>query len=188
MSEFAQTPSQTVGPFYGYALPLEGGDEVVPPWRAGSIRVHGTVFDGAGDPIPDAIVETWQADPNGRRVTERGVLTRDPYGFSGFGRMTVNGDGHWSVTTLKPGSTAPHAAPFVLVTVFARGLLHHLFTRMYFGDEEDLNANDPVLSSIDASRRSTMIAQPDGERSYLFDIRLQGEGETVFLDYGLGNG
>lgn len=188
MSEFAQTPSQTVGPFYGFALPIEGGAEVVPGWRANSIRLHGTVFDGEGAPIPDAIIETWQADPNGHRVTERGVLTRDPYGFSGFGRVPTDGYGRWSITTLKPGSTTVDGAPFVLVTVFARGLLHHLFTRLYFGDETELNSKDALLSSIDPARRSTLIAQNDGEASYLFDIHLQGQKETVFLDYGLENG
>ncbi|ANJ28853.1 protocatechuate 3,4-dioxygenase subunit alpha [Agromyces aureus] len=179
-----QTPSQTVGPFFGYALPYVGGPDVRAPWHSDAIRLHGTVYDGAGDPIPDAIVEIWGADAAGRPSTERGALDRDPHGFAGFGRAAVDRDGHYSFTTIKPGALRAGSAPYVLVTVFARGVLQHLFTRAYFADEPAANAVDPLLTSVDPARRSTLVAEPDAHGSYRFDIRLQGEGETVFLDYG----
>ena len=179
-----QTPSQTVGPFFGYALPYAGGPDVRAPWQPDAIRLHGTVFDGAGDPIPDAILEIWGADAAGRPPTERGSLDRDQHGFAGFGRAAVDRDGHYSFTTVKPGPAREGSAPYLLVTVFARGVLHHLFTRAYFGDEPSANAADPLLARVDPSRRGTLIAEPDAPRSYRFDIRLQGDGETVFLDFG----
>lgn len=178
------TPSQTVGPFFGYALPYPGGPDVRAAWQPDAIRVHGTVFDGAGEPIPDAIVEIWGADAAGRPSTERGAFERDPHGFAGFGRAAVDRDGHYSFTTIKPGATRDGSAPYLLVAVFARGVLHHLYTRAYFGDESEANGADPLLSRIDPSRRDTLVADPDAPRSYRFDLRLQGEGETVFLDYG----
>ena len=179
-----QTPSQTVGPFFGYALPYVGGPEVRAPWLPDAIRLHGTVLDGAGDPIPDAFVEIWGADAAGRPSSERGSFARDPHGFAGFGRAAVDRDGHYSFTTVKPGATRDGSAPYLLVTVFARGVLQHLFTRAYFGDEAEANASDPLLGRVDEARRGTLIADPDAPRSYRFDLRLQGEGETVFLDYG----
>ncbi|SIO19908.1 protocatechuate 3,4-dioxygenase subunit alpha [Agromyces cerinus] len=180
-----QTPAQTVGPFFGYALPYSGGPTVRAPWQPDAIRLHGTVFDGGGDPIPDAIVEIWGADAAGRPSTERGVLDRDQHGFSGFGRAAVDRDGLYAFTTIKPGATRAGLAPYLLVTVFARGVLHHLFTRAYFDDEAAANGADPLLSSVDPARRHTLVAVSDAPASYRFDIRLQGEGETVFLDFGL---
>jgi protocatechuate 3,4-dioxygenase alpha subunit len=179
-----QTPSQTVGPFFGYALPYPGGPEVRAPWQPDAVRLHGTVSDGAGDPVPDAIVEIWGADAAGRASTERGSLDREEYGFAGFGRAAVDRDGHYSFTTIKPGAMRDGSAPYLLVTVFARGVLHHLFTRAYFGDESEANAVDPLLTRIGPDRRGTLVAEPDATASYRFDVRLQGEGETVFLDYG----
>lgn len=179
-----QTPSQTVGPFFGYALPYAGGPDVRAPWQPDAIRLHGVVFDGAGDPIPDAFVEIWGADAAGAPSTERGSFDRDAHGFTGFGRAAVDRDGHYSFTTVKPAATREGSAPYLLVTIFARGVLQHLFTRAYFGDEAEANATDPLLARVDAGRRATLIAEPDASRSYRFDIRLQGEGETVFLDYG----
>ncbi|MET0974436.1 MAG: protocatechuate 3,4-dioxygenase subunit alpha [Leifsonia sp.] len=178
---YLQTPAQTVGPFFGYALPYDGGPEVAAPWRPDAIVFHGTVFDGAGQPVPDAIVEIWHADADGRPISERGSLTRDGRTVTGFGRAPVDRDGHYAFTTVKPG--AGRGAPFVLVTIFARGLTHHLFTRAYFDDEEPRNADDAFLSGIDAARRGTLIAASDGASSYRFDIRLQGDGETVFLHF-----
>lgn len=178
---FPQTPSQTVGPFFGYALPFELDNELLPPHAAGTIRLHGTVFDGAGDPVPDALVEIWQADAAGSVVTERGSLHRDGYTFTGFGRSAVDGWGHFTFTTLKPGAMRVGSAPYVLVTVFARGLLHHLFTRAYFDDEP----GDAFLLGLAEDRRATLVATSDGAASYRFDIRLQGERETVFLDFGV---
>ncbi|GAB3618644.1 protocatechuate 3,4-dioxygenase subunit alpha [Okibacterium endophyticum] len=180
---FGQTPSQTVGPFFGLALPYEGGSHLVPPHSRGSIRIHGTVYDGSGAPVPDAMVEIWQADAAGSMSSERGSLERDGYTFTGFGRTGVDGAGQFTFATVKPGATRPGAAPHVLITVFARGLLHHLFTRAYFSDETTANDNDQFLASIDPSRRETLVAVADGVESYRFDIRLQGEGETVFLEF-----
>ncbi|WP_295126716.1 protocatechuate 3,4-dioxygenase subunit alpha [uncultured Leifsonia sp.] len=177
---FLQTPSQTVGPFFGYALPYEGGPEIAAPWRADAIRFHGAVYDGAGEPVPDAILEVWGADADGRPIAERGSLARDGHGVTGFGRAAVDRAGHFSFTTVRPGAPAPGRAPYLLVTVFARGLLHHLFTRAYFGD-------DPFLATVPEDRRGTLLAVQDGDRSYRFDIRLQGDGETVFLDF-MGDG
>lgn len=185
--EYAQTPPQTVGPFFGNGLPYEGGPDVAPPWRTDGIRLHGVVFDGAGEPVPDALLEVWGADADGRPIDRAGSLHRDGYTITGFGRASVDRAGHYTFSTIKPGATRSGRAPYLLVTVFARGLLHHLFTRAYFGDETELNQADPFLSRVDAERRGTLIAEPDAERSYRFDIRLQGEGETVFLDF-VGDG
>jgi protocatechuate 3,4-dioxygenase, alpha subunit len=180
-----QTPSQTVGPFFGYALPYEGGPDVAPPWHPSAIRFHGTVYDGAGDPVPDAVIEIWHADAAGLPIQRRGSFARDGHTVTGFGRAAVDRDGHYAFTTIKPGAMVPMSAPYVLVTVFARGVLHHLFTRAYFDDEPGANAVDPLLGRVGSDRRDTLIAVSDGDRSYRFDIRLQGDGETVFLDYGL---
>lgn len=177
------TPSQTVGPFFGYALPYDDGPRVRPPWHPDSIRFHGSVTDGEGAVVPDAIIELWGADHAGRPSTERGSLDRDNQGFTGFGRAAVDRAGHFSFDTVKPG-TATTSAPYLLLAIFARGLLHHLYTRAYFADEAAANAIDPVLASIDPARRNTVLAVRDADRSYRFDIRLQGEGETVFLDFG----
>ena len=180
-----QTPSQTVGPFFGYALPYPGGPDVRAPWQPDAIRLHGVVYDGAGDPIPDAILEVWGADAAGRASTERGSFQRDQHGFTGFGRAAVDRDGHYSFTTVKPGAARSGSAPYLLVTVFARGVLHHLFTRAYFDDESEANATDPAArehrsgAAVDARRGSPMRPA-----SYRFDIRLQGDDETVFLDFG----
>ena len=179
--EYRQTPSQTVGPFFGYALPYEGGPEVAPPWSTDSIRLHGTVFDGAGQPVADAVIEIWGADSVGTPIDRRGSLHRDGYTVTGFGRAAVDRAGHYSFTTVKPGPSGPGRAPYILVTVFARGLLHHLFTRAYFATD------DPFLAGVAEDRRSTLLAVADGDRSYRFDIHLQGENETVFLDF-VGDG
>ncbi len=103
----------------------------MPPTAPGAIRLHGTVYDGAGDPVPDAILELWQPDADGMPVQARGSLTRDGFTFTGFGRAAVDAAGHYSFTTLRPGGEHPYA----LITVFARGLMHHLFTRAYFPDQ-----------------------------------------------------
>jgi protocatechuate 3,4-dioxygenase alpha subunit len=184
MPDLTATPGQTVGPFFGYALPYAGGPDVRAPWQRDAVWLHGTVSDGDGLPVPDAVIEIWGADAAGRPPRERGSFDRDPHGFTGFGRAAGDRDGHYSFTTIKPGATRPGSAPYLLVTVFARGVLHHLFTRAYFGDETRANATDPLLTRIDAARRDTLVATPEGEHSYRFDIRLQGDGETVFLDYG----
>ena len=181
-SEWLQTPSQTIGPFFAFALPYEGGPELVPGHHPLAIRLHGTVFDGSGEPVPDAVIEIWQAGERGILPTATGSLARDRYTFTGFGRDATTLAGDFNFTTIKPGPV-DGSAPYILVTVFARGLTHHLFTRAYFDDETDLNAADPLLADLPDDRRPTLIAVSDDEGSYRFDIRLQGDGETVFLEF-----
>ena len=181
----AQTPSQTIGPFFGYALPWDKDSELVPPHSPDSIRIHGDVRDGAGAFVPDAILELWQADASGRAVSEQGSLHRDGYTFTGFGRAAVNGSGHFSFSTVRPGAMAPGRAPYALLTVFARGITHHLFTKIFF-EGEPANADDAFLASVPAERRGTLIARADGPDSYRFDVVLQGDGETVFIDFDGG--
>ena len=189
MSKLTATPGQTVGPFYGYALPYEKDRELLAPGSPGSIRLQGTVYDGAGHPIPDAILEIWQPDSEGNIVRQTGSLVRDGYTFTGFGRSAVGNSGVYTFTTLNPGPTHPGAAAFISVAVFARGLMNRLFTRIYLPENEEALAADPLLSSLDPERRKTLIARRDADGGLTFDIRLQGEGETVFLDFeGTGAG
>jgi len=168
------TPGQTVGPFFGYALPFPHDDELVPPGTPGAVELRGRVLDGAGEPVPDAILELWQADGEGEVVQEQGSLRRAGP-FTGFGRASTDADGHYAFTTVAPG------APFFAVTVFARGLLNRLFTRAYLP-----GARDAFLDGLDVDGRSTLLTRLDETGpvpGYVFDVRLQGEGETVFLTY-----
>jgi len=126
------------------------------------------VFDGAGDVIPDALIETWQADPDGRFDTD----------FRGFGRCPTDDEGAWEVFTRKPGRVDDEQAPHIDVSVFARGMLNRTVTRIYFADED--NAGDPVLASVPEARRATLIARRDGG-DYRFDVHVQGARETVFF-------
>lgn len=176
------TPGQTVGPFFGQALPYDGGNELVPPGRAGAIRLHGVVYDGAGVPIPDAMIEIWQADADGTVVAEPGSLHRDGWTFTGWGRCETDGVGHYSFSTVVPGPTEPGRAPFFAVVVFARGLLDRLFTRIYLPAHPDNDA-DALLASLPEAERATLIAAADAH-GLRFDIHLQGERETVFLHHG----
>ena len=182
--DLAPTPGQTVGPFYGYALPYDGDSALVPPTHREAVRLHGRVLDGAGDPVPDALLELWQADPSGRVSREPGSLRRDGFTFTGWGRCATDNTGHYAFSTLRPGPTTPGTAAYFAVTVFARGLLNRLFTRAYLpGDSAEEQAalgDDPLLASLDADRRRTLVAGAD-EHGFVFDIRLQGEDETVFL-------
>jgi protocatechuate 3,4-dioxygenase, alpha subunit len=171
-----ETPSQTIGPFFAVGLIWPDGPEVVPAGTPGAVRVSGRVLDGAGDPVADALVETWQADPDGHFVA----------GFGGFGRCATDGEGRWAVRTVKPGPLpAPDGgidAPHLNVSVFARGLLHRLVTRIYFPDEAEANATDPLLALIkDPAARARLVAAADGDGGLRFDIRLQGAQETPFL-------
>ena len=181
--KLAPTPGQTIGPFYGYALPFDKDNELVNQARPGAVRLHGTVTDGAGTPIPDALLEIWQADEDGNVVSKDGSLVRDGYTFTGFGRTAVDNVGHYTFTTLNPGATEPGKAPFIMLTVFARGLLNRLFTRIYLPEDTAALANDPLLVSLDEAGRKTLIATREADGSLRFDISLQGEGETVFLSY-----
>jgi protocatechuate 3,4-dioxygenase alpha subunit len=183
----APTPSQTVGPFFSFGLEWEDGPFAVPAGTAGAIRIEGTLLDGLGHPVPDGLIETWQADPDGRFAhpdDPRGAVGWD--GFRGFARCPTDGEGNWSILTLKPGPIPGPGdavqAPHLAVSVFARGLLQRLVTRIYFADEEEPNAADPVLASLRGGdqERATLIAA-SVEGGYRLDIHLQGPDETVFF-------
>lgn len=175
------TPGQTVGPFYGYALPYVGDSELVPPHQPGAVRLHGTVRDGNGDPVRDALLEVWQADADGNVFQAPGSLRRDGHTFTGWGRAATDNTGHYSFTTVRPGASEGGGAPFFALTIFARGLLNRLFTRIYLPGHEALRT-DRLLSRLPVDRRDTLVARPDGD-GLLFDVTLQGERETVFLAY-----
>ena len=176
------TPGQTVGPFFAFALVQEGGADLVPPGHPDAIRLTGRVLDGAGDPVPDALVEIWQPGPDGAVVREPGSLHRDGFTFTGWGRAPTDRTGRYSFTTLAPGATTPGAAPYFAVTLLARGLLDRLLTRAYLPGDEAVLAVDPLLASIEPARRDTLVTRAD-EHGFVFDIWLQGEGETVFLSH-----
>ncbi len=183
---FASTPSQTVGPYFSIGLPWPDGPNAVAPETAGAITIRGAIFDGAGAPIPDYLLETWQADPAGRFADLWGYGGPSALdGFRGFARVGHEaGDGTFELVTVKPGpvvlASGAVAAPHLDVSVFARGLLHRCVTRFYFADEEAANAADPVLQRVPAARRGTLLAQPC-EGGYQIDIHLQGPAETVFF-------
>ena len=186
MSSRPTTPSQTVGPYLGIGLVWDDGPDVVADGTPGAIWLRGLLLDGAGEPVTDALVETWQADPDGRfdhPDDPRGPVARA--GFRGFGRCPTDAAGAWAVRTLKPGPLPDGEgglqAPHVDVSVFARGLTQRLVTRLYFADEPAANAADPVLTALpDAERRATLVAAPSTD-GYRFDIVLQGDHETVFF-------
>jgi protocatechuate 3,4-dioxygenase alpha subunit len=191
-----QTPSQTVGPFFAYGLtPAQYGypfralagsalvDDDTPGER---IRITGRVLDGEGNPVPDAMLEIWQADAAGRYAhpaDPRGSIRR----FTGFGRCGTGTepDRRFAFDTIKPGAPGDGQAPHVNVIVFMRGLLSHVYTRIYFADEAEANARDPVLAHVDKARRHTLIASREttpGGTVYRLDLHMQGPDETVFFD------
>jgi protocatechuate 3,4-dioxygenase, alpha subunit len=167
------TPSQTVGPFFSFGLCVRRANLVVPAETEGAVRVMGRVLDGAGDGVPDAMVEIWQANTAGEY--------REDFGW---GRSGTDAEGRFDFVIVKPGSTghgAARQAPHLTVLVFARGLLKPLLTRMYFPDEVAANAADPVLGGIaDPAERATLLAKTDGE-VLRFDIHLQGAEQTTFF-------
>ena len=181
------TPSQTVGPFFAIGMPWDAGPCAVPDGAPGAITISGTVYDGAGEPVPDSLIETWQADPEGCFADLHGYGgASELAGFRGFARFgQEDGDGVFEILTVKPGPLpgvdGATQAPHIDVSLFARGMLHRVVTRIYFADEPDANAADPVLARVPAERRATLLAEPtDG--GYRFDIHLQGPDETVFFD------
>lgn len=181
------TASQTVGPFFNIGLPDDARAELVPADDPDAVRLRGVVLDGAGEPVDDALVEIWQANRAGRYAHPEDAREEIPLedGFHGFGRCATDQDGLYGFVTVKPGAVpAPGGAiqaPHIEMSVFARGLLKRVATRVYFPDETEANEADPVLSSIeDAARRSTLVAQPE-DGGLRFDIHLQGDRETTFF-------
>jgi protocatechuate 3,4-dioxygenase alpha subunit len=181
------TPSQTVGPYLHIGLVWPDGPYVVPEGTPGSFWITGTVTDGNGDPVPDALIETWQTDPDGRfdhPDDPRGAAPSRVPGFRGFGRCATDAQGRYRILTVKPGALptpdGAQEAPHIDVTVLGRGLLDRVVTRVYFPDEEAANGADDVLASVPPQRRGTLVAQWDGEQ-LRFDIRVQGDPETVFF-------
>ncbi len=191
MTTLLLTSSQTVGPFFAPALLREDArrNMLIQPKTTGErIRIEGHVLDGDGVPVPDAMVEIWQANAHGRynHPADQGPAALDP-SFLGFGRSGTAEDGSYWFETIKPGPVPFNGermqAPHICVTVFARGLLNHLVTRLYFEDDPS-NASDSVLQSVPADRRATLLARRQQEGSmtvYRFDIILQGTGETAFF-------
>ena len=159
------TPSQTAGPFFSFGLCIAPQNEVV---AGGDVHVTGQILDGNGEPVSDAMVEIWQADPDGEY--------RPDFGWA---RCGSDGEGRFSFVTVKPGRVDGQA-PHLTVLVFARGLLKPVLTRMYFPDEAEANDADRVLSAVSAVDRATLVAEPDGD-GLRFDVRLQGNGQTVFF-------
>lgn len=173
------TPGQTVGPFFAFGLEYADGARLVPEDHPDAVRLRGRLLDGAGDPVPDGLVELWQADPAGVAPRAPSSIRRDPSVFTGFGRCGTDAEGRWAFTTLVPGAASPGAAAFFALTVFARGLMHRLHTRVYLPDQPAL-ATDRLLTSLHPERRDTLLARhEDGD--LVLDLRLQGEGETVFV-------
>jgi protocatechuate 3,4-dioxygenase alpha subunit len=194
-----QTPSQTVGPYFAYGLtPVDYGRSLV----AGSnllgdatqgerIRIEGVVYDGNGAPVSDSMIEIWQANAAGRYdhpEDGRDDVALDQ-AFHGFGRVGTDKEGRFHFDTVKPGPVPGRGnslqAPHISMLVFARGMPNHAFTRVYFPDETEANANDPVLAVVPEDRRGTLVAtrlDRSGTPVYRFDIHLQGDEETVFFD------
>jgi protocatechuate 3,4-dioxygenase, alpha subunit len=168
MADLGHTASQTVGPFLHIALADPDARFAVPDGTDGAIVVRGRLTDGNGDPIPDGCVETWQVDAR-------------------WARSATDVEGNWEIRTTKPPSVPTRdgtpQAPHLLASVFSRGLLDRVVTRVYFGDEEAANAIDPTLAVIDPRRRHLLVAVPEDDHCYHFDIRLQGDDESVFFAF-----
>lgn len=183
---YGTTPSQTVGPYFAIGLPWPEGTHAVASGTPGAITITGTVYDGHGQPVPDTLIESWQADPEGRFADVYGHGgPSELAGFRGFARYgEEDGAGIYEILTVKPGRVPALGggwqAPHIALSVFARGMLHRCVTRLYFADEPEANAEDPVLARVPAQRRQTLLAEPTAG-GYRFDIRLQGPGETVFF-------
>jgi len=198
------TPSQTVGPFFAYGLAPKGRakwdpngtyswketvtDNLVTPDATGEkIHIEGRITDGDGKPINDAMIEIWQADAQGRYASPSD--SRRPNArFKGFGRSATDKDGMFGFDTIKPGPVpGPNGkaqAPHIVFCIFSRGMLRQIYTRLYFSDEA-ANGADPILSLVPADRRQTLVATKEtrgGQPLYRFDIRVQGDNETVFFD------
>nr|WP_189957018.1 protocatechuate 3,4-dioxygenase subunit alpha [Streptomyces alanosinicus] len=179
------TPPQTIGPYFGHALPFAGGTDIAPDGHPDTVTVHGHLYDGEGDPVPDGLLEIWQPAPDGTRTGAPGSRRREPAaghnGFTGFGRVATDARGRWTVRTLPPGGIG-----YLSLCLFVRGLPGHLRTRLYLPPAQEDSTTDPLLSALPPDRRRTLIAVPTGPHSCRFDIHLQGPEETVFLDFDHG--
>ena len=192
MTEYGITASQTVGPFLKIGLVREGQEYVVPKNTNGALKVQGRVYDGEGKPVPDAMIEIWQANVHGKYNHPEDLSDAELVkGFNGFGRSCTDEEGCFFFVTVKPGRVAGLGntlqAPHMAINVFARGMLKQQVTRLYFSDEIHANSEDPVLNSIDdAEVRDTLVASKvndeNGIPCYKFNIHLQGEKETAFFD------
>jgi protocatechuate 3,4-dioxygenase, alpha subunit len=187
MSELVLTPSQTTGPYL--SIGLLGGpisNRLVDESDPRALRIAGVLLDGAGEPVPDGMVEIWQANAAGRYAHSADDREEIPLedGFTGFGRSGTDEAGRFELVTVKPGRVpwidGRQQAPHLLIGVFARGLLKRVATRMYFPDEAAANAEDPVLSALEPEERATLVAHPD-DGGLRFDIVLQGAGQTTFF-------
>jgi protocatechuate 3,4-dioxygenase alpha subunit len=173
------TPFQTIGPYFAVAMPAPGHDRLAADSVPGErIRLEGRLLDGAGEPVPDGLIETWQADAEGHYRTSGD-------GFVGFGRVPTDSAGGFGLDTVRPGSVpgpgGPVQAPHILVSVLARGILTRLVTRIYFADEP-ANQSDSVLAMVPEARRRTLIAERTADGRFRIDLVLQGPSETVFFD------
>lgn len=191
------TPSQTVGPWFAYGLvpnkeydwsDLATGNLITPDVAGERIAIEGRVVDADNVPMPDAMLEIWQADSQGRYAHPRDSRALPNSSFKGFGRVGTNAKGEYHFDTIKPGAVpGPNGkpqAPHILVAFYSRGLLTHMYTRIYFADEAS-NAGDPILALVPADRRETLVAKREMRGNlpvYRFDIRVQGDNETVFFD------
>ena len=190
------TPSQTVGPYFAYGLTPNGKYEwndafsnnlVTSDTTGERIRVEGKVLDGDGKIVPDCMLEIWQADAQGRFSDPQDKRALPNSSFRGFGRCGTDANGGYSFDTIKPGVVpdpdGKPQAPHLVLAVFARGMLLHLYTRIYF-DGEAANTSDPVLALVPADRRATLIAarKPGAGAVYVLDVHLQGDKETVFFE------
>jgi len=184
-AELQLTPSQTVGPYWTIGMLWPDGPYVVPEGTPGAFWIRGRVYDGDGEPIPDGFVESWQADPDGLYHHPDDPRSSSVGDWRGFARAQTDAEGRFAIYTVKPGPVpGPDGtvqAPHLALSVFARGLLNRVVSRLYFADEAERNAADPVLASVPEARRATLLAQPAAEDGYRLDIRLQGEDETVFF-------
>jgi protocatechuate 3,4-dioxygenase, alpha subunit len=183
------TPSQTVGPYFSIGFDwLNRSDLTRGASGSERVTIRGRILDGEGQPVPDACLELWQADISGKYAQAENAKGKSPdQEFCGFGRIPTNEHGEFSFTTIKPGSVpgldGRSQAPHIQITVFMRGLLRRLVTRLYFSDDA-AHATDHVLNLVPAARRATLIARPNAEEPHTFEwnIHLQGEHETVFFD------
>lgn len=177
------TPGQTVGPFFAYGVEYPQMNQLVHPFAPGAILLGGTVYDGAGNPVPDAFVEIFSPDADGSVPRARGSFRRDGHTFTGFGRAFTNDEGRFEFWLRDPGGPAPGRAAFIAAIVYARGLPNKLHTRIYLPDDAAALDADPLLSTLGDEERATLVATrtPDGHLQH--DLRLQGEKETVFLAF-----